>query len=138
MAEQRRLALGIDLGGTAIKVGVVTHKGEIIGRGERPTEVELGAAGVIKNMARAAQDAMDAAHVTAAELEGAGVGAPVFATRSMVWLFMPSTLAPGTMLRWQRRLKRNSASPSFLTMTPTVRPSVSSGAALLWAATMRS
>ncbi|HWI63028.1 MAG TPA: ROK family protein [Symbiobacteriaceae bacterium] len=76
MAEQRRLALGIDLGGTAIKVGVVTHKGEIIGRGERPTEIQLGAAGVVRNMALAAQDAMDAAHVTAAELEGAGIGAP--------------------------------------------------------------
>lgn len=77
MAEQqKRLALGIDLGGTAIKAGVVTHKGEIIGRGERPTEVPLGPAAVIANMARAARDAMDAAGVTARDLEGAGVGAP--------------------------------------------------------------
>ncbi|HYF93889.1 MAG TPA: ROK family protein [Symbiobacteriaceae bacterium] len=76
MAEQKGLALGIDLGGTAIKAGVVTHKGEIIGRGERPTEVQTGPANVIRNMARAARDAMDAAGVTAADLEGAGVGAP--------------------------------------------------------------
>lgn len=76
MSEQQRLALGIDLGGTAIKVGVVTHKGEIIGRGERATEVHLGPAGVIANMARAAREAMAAAGVEASALEGAGVGAP--------------------------------------------------------------
>ena len=76
MTEQKRLALGIDLGGTAIKVGVVTHKGEIIGRGERATEVPRGAAGVIANMALAARDAMANAGVTATNLEGAGVGAP--------------------------------------------------------------
>lgn len=76
MAEQKRLALGIDLGGTAIKVGVVTHKGDIIGRGERPTEVLKGAPGVIANMAAAARDAMDAAGVTTADLEGLGIGAP--------------------------------------------------------------
>ncbi|MDF2627747.1 MAG: glucokinase [Symbiobacteriaceae bacterium] len=76
MPEHKRLALGIDLGGTAIKVGVVTHKGEIIGRGERATEVQKGAQGVIANMAAAARDAMDAAGVTVADLEGAGVGAP--------------------------------------------------------------
>lgn len=76
MAEQKRLALGIDLGGTAIKVGVVTHKGQIIGRGERPTEVQSGVAGVIANMARAARDAMGDAGVTVRDLDGAGVGAP--------------------------------------------------------------
>jgi glucokinase len=76
MSERQRLALGIDLGGTAIKVGVVTHKGAIIGRGECPTEVQLGAAGVVANMARAARAAMAEACVTAADLEGAGVGAP--------------------------------------------------------------
>ncbi|HYG56822.1 MAG TPA: ROK family glucokinase [Symbiobacteriaceae bacterium] len=76
MTEQKRLALGVDLGGTAIKAGVVTHKGEIIGRGERATEVHLGAAGVVGNMARAAQAAMEAACIAVGDLEGAGIGAP--------------------------------------------------------------
>lgn len=76
MSEQRRLALGIDLGGTAIKAGVVTHKGEIIGRGERPTEVQLGAGGVVTNMALAARAALEAAGLSVSDVEGIGVGAP--------------------------------------------------------------
>lgn len=76
MPEQNRLALGIDLGGTAIKAGVVTHKGEIIGRGERATEAGLGAPVVVANMAKAARDAVAAAGLRLEDLEGVGVGAP--------------------------------------------------------------
>lgn len=76
MPEHNRLALGIDLGGTAIKAGVVTHKGEIIGRGERATEAGLGAAVVVANMAAAARDAIAAAGLTPQQLEGVGIGAP--------------------------------------------------------------
>jgi glucokinase len=76
MSEQQRLALGIDLGGTAIKVGVVTHTGQIIGRGEVLTEAALGVAGVVANMARAAHMALADAGVSASALDGAGIGAP--------------------------------------------------------------
>ncbi len=76
MAEQNRFALGIDLGGTSVKAGVVTHKGAIIGRGEVPTEVSKGVDVVIANMARAAREAMTAAGVTIEQIEGVGFGAP--------------------------------------------------------------
>ncbi len=76
MVEQRGLALGIDLGGTAIKVGVVSRSGEIIARGQRATEVVKGPAGVVANMAGAAREAVAAAGLTPQELDGAGIGAP--------------------------------------------------------------
>lgn len=76
MSEQQRLALGIDLGGTAVKVGIVTHDGKIIGRGHRATEAHLGVGPVVANMAQAARDAMEGAGLTAADLEGIGIGAP--------------------------------------------------------------
>jgi glucokinase len=76
MSEQQRPALGIDLGGTAIKAGVVTHTGQIIGRGEVPTEATLGVGGVVGNMARAAHMALTAAGLPASALSGAGIGAP--------------------------------------------------------------
>ncbi len=76
MSEQRGLALGIDLGGTAVKVGVVNHRGVIVGRGHRATEPEKGVSGVVANMALAVDDALAAAGVSKAELDGAGVGAP--------------------------------------------------------------
>ncbi|MFZ5815722.1 MAG: ROK family protein [Bacillota bacterium] len=76
MSEQKGLALGIDLGGTTVKVGVVNHHGAIIGRGQRATEVEKGPEGVIHNMALAAADALADAGVSNDALDGAGVGAP--------------------------------------------------------------
>ncbi|HLN64840.1 MAG TPA: ROK family protein [Symbiobacteriaceae bacterium] len=76
MAEQNRFALGIDLGGTSVKAGVVTHKGAIIGRGEVATEASKGVDTVIANMARAAREAMAAAGVTVEQIEGVGFGAP--------------------------------------------------------------
>lgn len=76
MSEQKGLALGIDLGGTAVKVGVVNHRGVIIGRGHRATEVEKGADGVVANMALAAEDALKAAGVSIGDLDGVGVGSP--------------------------------------------------------------
>lgn len=76
MSEQKGLALGIDLGGTAVKVGVVNHRGVIVGRGQRATEVEKGVDGVIANIALAVEDALKAADVTKEQLDGAGMGSP--------------------------------------------------------------
>jgi len=76
MAGERGLALGIDLGGTAIKAGVVSRSGTVLARSERPTEVGRGVAGVIANMAAVVADAARAAGVAQGELDGLGVGAP--------------------------------------------------------------
>jgi len=76
MSDRNGLALGIDLGGTAVKVGVVNRRGEIVGRGHRATEPEKGVSGVVANMALAVDDALVAAGVSKTDLAGAGVGAP--------------------------------------------------------------
>lgn len=76
MSEQKGLALGIDLGGTTVKVGVVNHRGVIVGRGQRATEVEKGVEGVIGNIALAVEDALSAAGVHKEDLDGAGMGSP--------------------------------------------------------------
>lgn len=72
----RGLALGIDLGGTAIKAGVVDRSGVVIVRGERPTEVGRGVAGVVANLAAVAAETARAAGVALSELDGVGIGAP--------------------------------------------------------------
>lgn len=76
MTAQERLALGVDLGGTAVKVGVVTPEGEIIGRGHVATEAARGVDAVVANMRRAAQEAVSAAGITLQDLAGVGLGAP--------------------------------------------------------------
>lgn len=76
MSERRGLALGIDLGGTSVKVGVVKYDGTILARGQRPTEVEKGPSGVVANMALAAEEALRGAGVGLAAFDGVGVGTP--------------------------------------------------------------
>lgn len=76
MQKRRRLALGMDLGGTSIKVGVVTCQGTIVGRGLQLTEAYRGVADVVDNMVKAAKQAMEEAEVTPEDLEGVGIGAP--------------------------------------------------------------
>lgn len=76
MSEQKGLALGIDLGGTTVKVGVVNHEGVIVGRGRRATESEKGVEGVIANIALAVEDALAAAGVAKEALDGVGMGSP--------------------------------------------------------------
>jgi len=73
---QRGQALGIDLGGTSVKVGVVNRAGEILSRGTRPTEVEKGPEGVAENIALAVEDALRAAGLEPSALDGIGVGTP--------------------------------------------------------------
>ena len=70
------LALGIDLGATAIKAGVVNRAGEILARASRATEPETGPEGVAERIARAAMSALQAAGRDLGDLDGVGVGTP--------------------------------------------------------------
>lgn len=70
------LALGIDLGGTAIKVGVVNRAGEILARASRATEAETGPEGVVERIALAVMDALHACGRELSDLDGVGVGTP--------------------------------------------------------------
>jgi len=76
MSDWRGLAIGIDLGGTAIKAGVVSHDGQILGRGQRATEAARGVERVLANCVQAAADALADANVVPAQVAGVGVGAP--------------------------------------------------------------
>ena len=68
--------IGIDLGGTFIKGGIVNEKGEIIVCDKTPTEVEKGDKGVAKNIASLALDLLSRAGLTTADVEGLGIGSP--------------------------------------------------------------
>ena len=68
--------VGIDLGGTFIKGGIVNEKGEIIVCDKTPTEVEKGDKGVAKNIASLALDLLSRAGLTTADVEGLGIGSP--------------------------------------------------------------
>ncbi|MCB9358236.1 MAG: ROK family protein, partial [Calditrichaeota bacterium] len=69
----QRLALGIDIGGTNLKIGLVTESGELIDKETTPTPRprELGA--VVQTLASAVKSLCDK---HGASPEGAGIGAP--------------------------------------------------------------
>ena len=68
--------IGIDLGGTFIKGGIVNENGEILISDKTPTEVEKGDKGVAANIARLAKELLSKQGIDLSEVEGLGIGSP--------------------------------------------------------------
>ena len=56
MSGARRIAVGVDLGGTTIKSLAVDDTGRVVARASRPTEVHAGQAQVVRNLAAVVQE----------------------------------------------------------------------------------
>ncbi len=84
------LCIGIDLGGTNLKLGLVTPEGRIVAKRSVPTEADRGPDHVLGRMAEAARDiARDADD--AATVRAVGVGAPgPLDTKAGVVVFAPN------------------------------------------------
>ena len=68
--------IGIDLGGTYIKGGIVNENGEILVSDKTPTEVEKGDKGVAANIAKLANELLSRLSLTVKDVEGLGLGSP--------------------------------------------------------------
>jgi glucokinase len=68
--------LGIDVGGTQIKAGVVDERGAILQRAEAPTGVGRHYSAIIADMAACCQQAMRLAGIPLAQIGSLGVGIP--------------------------------------------------------------
>ncbi len=68
--------LGIDLGGTGIKAGIVNEKYEIIGWGTKVTRVDLTPDVIMDDIAETCRLAAADAGITLEEIEHAGIGTP--------------------------------------------------------------
>ena len=68
--------IGIDLGGTGIKVGIVDEQNKIIYKLSCPTGVERGYEAVIHDMAQLTIRAINESGVPMAEIESIGIGIP--------------------------------------------------------------
>ncbi len=68
--------LGLDLGGTSMRAGVVAADGTLLAMEKRKTKPELGAEGVVKRMAEAVERALKAAGVRPRDVGGLGIGVP--------------------------------------------------------------
>ena len=76
MTTIRKYYVGIDLGGTFIKGGIVDDRGEIILCDKVPTESEKGDMGVANNIAGLAKSLLERAGLGLSDVEGVGIGCP--------------------------------------------------------------
>ena len=72
----KKLFIGVDLGGTSIRAGVVNGKGEVLALEKRKTHPDLGLDGVFARLTGAIERAVKTAAVKPKALGGIGVGVP--------------------------------------------------------------
>lgn len=68
--------IGIDLGGTNIKAGIVNENQEIVRESSVPTLVERGAVPIMDDMAALVQSLMAEEGLSDADVLGVGIGSP--------------------------------------------------------------
>ena len=76
MSEVRKYYVGIDLGGTFIKGGIVDDLGQILIEAKTPTQSEGGATVVAKNIADLTNSLLKKLNLTASDVVGIGMGVP--------------------------------------------------------------
>ena len=91
--------LGIDLGGTNIKSGVVDDRGRPLSSVSIETEAERGPEVGIRNLAEAGQKAVAASGLSWDEIVGVGLGSPGTMDLSRGMLLEPPTCRAGTSFR---------------------------------------
>ena len=68
--------IGIDVGGTGIKIGVVDEQGQLIHQGETPTLVGRSYQEIIADMGHCALKVLDEAKLTVDDVHSVGIGIP--------------------------------------------------------------
>ncbi len=76
MQKEKKYYVGIDLGGTFIKGGIVDELGQILVQDKTPTESEFGGGRVALNIASLAKSLMERLGLTAENMVGLGMGVP--------------------------------------------------------------
>ena len=71
-----RTVIGIDVGGTGLKAGVVYEQGKILATAKCPTGVERGYGPVIADMAKISLEALEKCGVSLDDVKAIGIGIP--------------------------------------------------------------
>jgi len=73
MAKANKFAIGVDLGGTNIKIGIVSEEGKIISKTSVKTEAQAGPKIVIRNIKKGIEEILKS---DKRKISGIGIGAP--------------------------------------------------------------
>ena len=71
-----KFRIGVDIGGTNVKIALVNKKGEISHPKTVPTRAEMGYEYTISNITQCIRDLMTEAKITTNDIEGIGFGFP--------------------------------------------------------------
>ena len=90
-AQIRRVYLGIDIGGTNIRAGVVDGSGHILGESRQPSLAETGMRQAVERSAEAAMSAAERAGMSLQQISAVGVGVPgVLRSREGMCVYSPN------------------------------------------------
>lgn len=73
-----KTAIGVDIGGTSIKIGIVKHNGDILHKWEIPTDQQGTSATIVDDICSSIEEKLDERGWKLGDVEGIGVGAPGF------------------------------------------------------------
>ncbi len=68
--------IGVDLGGTAIKIGIVDDNGNIVSKGSVPTRAKAGYEAIVKDMAELIKIILSDSGIKISDIKSIGIGAP--------------------------------------------------------------
>jgi glucokinase len=72
----KRYFIGVDLGGTNIKFGIVSEKGKVLQKGMMPAQANLGRRAILNNINKAVAESLAFAKVEKIKIKGIGAGSP--------------------------------------------------------------
>ena len=75
-SSDKRPLIGVDLGGTNMQIGVVSHSGAVMSRSKRKTQAEEGYDAIIGRIVDAVGEALEEAGVSKDDIACMGIGAP--------------------------------------------------------------
>ncbi len=99
-SRDTRLYLGLDLGGTNVKAGVVTQDGEVLSSASVPTESHKGPNHGVHQLVTAGRKAIEAAKCTVADIKAVGLATPGTMDIPGGMLVDPSNLPDGQTFRF--------------------------------------
>ena len=76
MADKTKYAIGVDLGGTNIKLGIVSSKGKLVKKISVKTEAEKGRDVIIENIKKGIQELISSKSKKKYKIDGIGIGCP--------------------------------------------------------------
>ncbi len=75
-ADETRRYIGVDIGGTNIRAGVVDDRGHILGEARRPALAEAGLRAAVQRSIECIHEALENAGLTTRDVQAIGVGVP--------------------------------------------------------------